>query len=228
MRLEAAYLAEQRRWAALAHMNRREASAVYSGLTADKMSGVEKALELAGREDDPWRACALLQQALPDGREAEKYLSILRLLEDGASSSSYAERQFGRLRELRETLAANRRALTFEVVELDGREELLRVKIEELLRENGFALRRDNPAYVVAARLNCLEEERPGLKYNVSGSMEISVERGGKIVFSYSGIYERVGHPFSRTLAFNMLYNDIEKDLDDNFMLRFNSALGLN
>ncbi|MDR2050903.1 MAG: LPP20 family lipoprotein [Deltaproteobacteria bacterium] len=227
VRFEAAYLTEQRQWAALVSMDRREASAIYTGLIMDNMLEIEKALELAGREEDPWRASVLLQKVLPDGLEAEKHLKILRLLADEPSSSAYVERQLGRLRELKEVLAARRAALTFEVLDFTGREDAIRVKIENLLRAGGFALRRDNPAYLVVARLNCLEEERPGLKYNVSGSLEINVEHGGKIVFSYSGIYERVGHPFSRALAFSMLRNEIEQDLENNFMFAFSSALGL-
>ena len=210
-------------FAALAYIDRREASSTYESKINVNMNSMNALVSDAIQETEPLYACGLLFRAIRIGDITEEYIKTAVVI-DPSSGTKYAS-YLTQIQEARSLYRANRERLTFTVgsssADSAGRIER---KLQELLEASGCVVSAQNPIYTVSFRLNMTEEQIDTTTFVRSG-ITVQVEREGRALLSYSKNYPRSGHS-NPSGAYNRAFLAIERDLEENFTPKLTAMIG--
>lgn len=211
-------------WAALAYIDRKEAAGIYESKINANMAAIESLAADADREKEDFYGCSLLSQAVSIGNVTGELIQTAAAVDSGAAAK-YAP-FLDRLRGVSSRYRTKRESLTFGV-RVSGGDSSGRIarKLKELFEQRGYVVNERTPRYRVSAALIMNEEDgsayifiRPGIQLGIEGA-------AGKVLFSYSKNYQKVGH---QTIAgaYNRALLAIEQDLQENFMEELTAMTG--
>jgi len=218
------YYEEKRQiWAALAYIDKAEASRTYESKITINMASINAMAEDAAQTTEPFYASGLLFRALRIADITQEYIKTAAVI-DPSSTARYSN-NLNQIQNIRSQYRKKRDGLTFSINSNDtdstGRIER---KLQELLEANGCAVTVRNPLYEVSVRLNMTEENMDAGIFIRSG-ITVRIEREGNALFSYSKNYQRYGHQ-TRNGAYNRALMAIEKDLEENFAVNLAALIG--
>jgi hypothetical protein len=214
----------RKRWFVLAYIDRREAAAVYEAKIKTAMTAIGALSQDAAGSGEPLYAAALYYRAVKLAGAVDEWIKTAVIIDPAARTRYAATTQA--LQTLRSNYRRAREGVSFGVqtssADFAGRVERA---LAALLEDAGFLVAETDPAYLIRARVTANEEQydagvfiRPGLR--------ITLERGGRALFSYSKNFTRYGHK-SLDGAYNRAFLAIEADLEENFLPRLQAMVGL-
>ncbi|MDR2135277.1 MAG: hypothetical protein LBO76_01550 [Treponema sp.] len=211
-------------WAALAYIDKREASKIYGSRISANMGALRAIAADAETEPEPLYVCGLLNRAVGIGALTEEYIKTAVVVDP---SDSYPA-DLALIQELRSAYRARRTGLSFGISvtspESSGR---LNRKLQQLLERMGAAVTPRSPMYTVSVELSS-EEGKNAAGYFVRPGISIRIERDGAALFSYGKNYDRFNSLSNTAAAYNRALMAIEKDLEENFTAQFSAMIGGN
>jgi hypothetical protein len=217
------YDTRNKTWAALAFINRQEAAGVYDAKISANMSAINALASDAETETEPLYACGLLFRALNITALTSEYIKTSAVI-DTASRTKYAphldkiQSISSRYRTLRDSISFS---LTSNAPDTTGP---LERSLQELLEKNGYVTT-NKGLYTVSLRFTPTQETNDRGIFVRSG-LVVRVERNNRALFSYSKNYPRYGH-LTLEGAYNRVFLEIGKDLEENFIAKLNAMLGI-
>jgi hypothetical protein len=211
-----------RSWAALAYIDRQEASAIYDSKISANAAALTALSGDAAREQESFYACSLLYRAIRIAGLTEEFIKTAAVL-DSAAARKYEE-VLSLINKIRSDYRSKREGLSFGIIVEGDRNGRIQRKLGELLEQNGYVISRRNPPYTVAVSLSLAEETLPSGLF-IRAGLSVRIERGKKTLFSYSKNYNRYGHT---TLdgAYNRALLAVERDLEENFIAKLTASVG--
>jgi len=225
VRFATPFLVQKRQiWAALAYIDRAEASRTYESKISINMASINNMAADASNESEPLYACGLLFRAIKIAGVTEEYIKTAAVI-DPSSTAKYST-YITQIQNIRSRYRTNRDRLTFTVnansTDSTGRIER---KLQELLEANGCIVSARNPQYTVSVRLNMSEENSESGLIFIRSGITVRVEGKNKSLFSYSKNYQRYGHA-TLNGAYNRAFMAIEQDLEENFTTQLTALIG--
>lgn len=215
---------KQQIWAALAYIDRAEASRTYESKINVNMASVNNMASDASQESEPLYVCGLLFRAIKIAGITEEYIKTAAVI-DPSSTAKYSA-YITQIQNIRSRYRTNRDRLTFNVftnsTDSTGRIER---KLQELLEANGCIISARNPLYTVSVRLNMSEENTSSGLIFIHSGITVQAEGKDKTLFSYSKNYQRYGHG-TLNGAYNLAFMAIEQDLEANFTTQLTALIG--
>jgi hypothetical protein len=215
----------EKRWAALAYIDRKEAARIYESKIAANIAVIDALERSAKAESEDFYACGLLFRAVRIAGLTEEYVRTAAAVET-RSQQKYAD-TVKLLERVRSAYRTKRGGLSFSVsTNRADSEKRVERALRNLLEDSGYITATGNTApYSVSATLTVTDEELPAGLFLRPGIV-VSVERAGRELFSYSKNYSRYGHR-TRDGALNRMFMAIEKDLEENFITDLTAMTGV-
>jgi hypothetical protein len=217
------FIQKQQTWAALAYIDRAEASRTYESKISVNMASINNLAADASQESEPLYSCGLLFRAIKIAGITEEYIKTAIVI-DPSSAAKYST-YINQIQNIRSRYRSNRDRLTFTVntnsTDSTGRIER---KLQELLEANGCIVSARNPQYTVSIRLNMSEENTDAGIFIRSG-ITVRVEGKDRALLSYSKNYQRYGHA-TQSGAYNRAFMAIEQDMEANFTTQLTALIG--
>jgi len=215
---------KQQIWAALAYIDRAEASGTYESKIKVNMASINNMAADSSNESEPLYACGLLFRAVKIAGITEEYIKTAAVI-DPSSTSKYSA-FITQIQNIRSRYRTNRDRLTFNVnVNSTDSTGKIERKLQELLEANGCIVSARNPQYTVSVRLNMSEEYTESGIIFIHSGISARVEGKDKTLFSYSKNYPRYGHG-NLNGAYNRAFTAIEQDLEANFTTQLTALIG--
>jgi hypothetical protein len=209
-------------WAALAYIDKQEASAVYASRINANAAVLKALSDDAEREQESFYSCSLLYRALRIAGITEELIKGAALI-DPASSQKYGE-CLSLINAIRSSFRSRRGGLTFELKVRGDRNGRIERGLGELLENNGCTISGNGASYTLAVTVSSAEENLPSGIF-IHPGIVLRIEHGDRTLFSYSKNYNRFGH-MTLDGAYNRAFIAMEQDLEQNFISALTASVG--
>ncbi|MDR2634147.1 MAG: LPP20 family lipoprotein [Treponema sp.] len=210
---------QNRSWYILAYISKQEAAELYHKRINTNRMLMESFLE---HEGEPLRHYQELKRAVSLTEMIESDITGLGNISPAGSEYREILRYIQRLKEESRQFRAQLRFSA--AIEGDRQGRVLR-KLLDVMEKGGYVTVRSQGDYLFSGEVFCDEETLPvGVFINAGIHVELKNSLEEQF-FSYTKNYPRVGSR-NQNMAYNIVFREIEKDLETNFIKEFNAFLG--